>query len=186
LSASRAGLVSLLLFDAVVFWKYRKKALLVGIIGLILMGLSFAQELSFDTLSKFKIKNRLSKESFIESVQRRIEGRFELENVSIIFGKGKTNKIFGKKEVHNTFIDIIYSYGVIGGCIFMAFLFFYTKGCIHAKYYFSLLLTFLPISLAHNVIRYRLVWVLLALVISASVTIQDYSKKALADNEILN
>jgi O-antigen ligase len=68
----------------------------------------------------------------------------------------------GDKEVHNTLLEILNSYGVIGLCLFLS-------GCIvqvvRSRFRTGDWVLFLPIflyNMSHNGFRFRLMWVALA------------------------
>lgn len=64
------------------------------------------------------------------------------------------------QEIHNTFLSVFFSYGVLGGILFLLFLFRVFKNLP-----FSLLILILPVivyNLFHNGIRFSITWVLIA------------------------
>ena len=168
LSASRGGLISLVLIDMIAIWKTKKKSLFAVLMPVIFVAFIFLPDrvISQYNLSEMRAVKRLVNADLSALLAKRTEGRFVFQDISIIFGRGKTNTTIGKKEVHNTLGDILYSYGVIGICLFSIFLVFYLKHCICVSYNILILLAFVPMNISHNLFRFRTIWILLALVYS--------------------
>ena len=129
--------------------------------------------LSLDRIQGMKVYKRMMAGSYYSGLYERTEGRFSFEDLSLVFGGGKARRSLGEKktrefkEVHNTLGDVVYSYGLIGGVLFGLFIYFYFRTCSAVKFNVFILLSFLPLHVTHNMIRFRLMWILYALVYSA-------------------
>ena len=169
LSASRAGLVGVACLDLLALWK-KKKLFLTAFISLVIIFPAMIF-MSSDNFSGMKIYKRMMAGGYYSGLAERTEGRFNFEDLSLVFGGGKANRSMEDekkarefKEVHNTFADIVYSYGMIGGGLFVSFIFFYFRTCSAVIFNLFALLSFLPFHLTHNMIRFRLMWIFYALV----------------------
>lgn len=166
ISASRSGFASLILINIIALYKYRNKVLLpiaIPAIGILIISSSLV---SVEDLSASRLYERFVREDIYSAMAKRTAGRFNYQDLSIVFGAGKTSESLGMKEIHNTFLDVVYSYGLIGGSLFAFFMYLYLKTCMKAKYYILLIFSILPIGMSHNLIRSRMLWIFLALVLS--------------------
>jgi len=177
LSASRAGLLSVVLLDMIAVYKASKKALLAILMAIFVVFLFFGDrsviEHNLSELHNLKIVKRFMSADLSSLLAERTEARFVVQDFSIIFGNGKTKGILGKKEVHNTLADILYSYGLIGFCLFSIFLAFYLKQCISDRFQILILLAFIPVHISHNFGRCRMIWIFYALVYSISLILAN-------------
>lgn len=169
-SASRAALVSIIVIDVIWCWSLKRTALpsflVVTALLLLLVFNAGLTNFTKDNLLKMAAFRRLYNIELSQLLLKRTENRFVFENVSLIFGNGKTKPVVGKNEVHNTFADIIYSYGIIGGCLFSAFLFLYFRTVAYTFYNLGILIAFVPMHISHNLLRFRVMWIFLALIYS--------------------
>ena len=185
LSASRAGLAGVACLDLLALWK-KKKLFLVAFISFTMFAFAMSY-VSTDKIAGMKIYKRMMAGAYYTGLTERTEDRFNFEDLSLIFGGGKGNRSLDEKkvrefkEVHNTFGDVVYSYGMIGGVIFSLFIFFYLRTCTQLKFNVFVLLSFLPLHLTHNMIRFRLMWILYALVYSTCL-LSRYSVNRNADS----
>ena len=171
LSASRAGLVGIVYLDILVVWK-KKKLILTAFLALIII-ISAMNYLDLDKIKGMKIYKRIIAGAYYSGLYERTEGRFTFDDLSFMFGGGKARRSLAEKkarefkEVHNTLGDVVYSYGLIGGGLFVLFFYFYFRTCSAVKFNIFILLSTLPLHVTHNMIRFRLMWILYALVYSA-------------------
>jgi len=171
LSASRAGLVGIAYLDILAVRK-KKKLVLTAFLAFIII-ISAMSYLNLDKIEGMKMYKRLKAGAYYSGLYKRTEGRFNFADLSFMFGGGKARRSLGEKksrefkEVHNTLGDVVYSYGLIGGVLFVLFIYFYFRTCSAVKYNVLILLSFLPMHVTHNMIRFRLMWILYALVYSA-------------------
>jgi predicted membrane protein len=109
----------------------------------------------------------------------------------LVFGGGKTRRSLDEKkerefkEVHNTLGDVVYSYGLIGGALFVSFIYFYFRTCSAVIYYVFVILSFLPLHVTHNMIRFRLMWIFYALVYSAGLLYLHSNKISVHSREMM-
>lgn len=173
LAASRAGLVGLVCLDTILIWR-RKKLLMAGILtaAVLIPAGSFLYK---DRLTETSLYKRLADADLYSALADRTEGRFSLEDLSLVFGSGKAHnaayqskKQRALKEVHNTLGDVVYSYGLVGSALFLSFIFLYFRACSAVTYNIFVLSAFLPMHISHNLIRFRVVWIFYALVYSVS------------------
>lgn len=166
LSASRAGLIGLAYLDLIAIWKSKKLVLAIIILAVILIPMgSF---LSQSKLTETMIYKRLVGVDLYSKLADRTEGRFKFGDLSLIYGSGKTNAPHMElKEVHNTLGDLFYSYGLIGGALFLLFILFYLEAGIAISFNVLVLISFLPMHISHNLVRFRTIWIFYALVYSA-------------------
>ena len=171
LSASRAGLVGIAYLDILAVWK-KKKLVLTAFLALtiIIVAMNY---IDLDTFKGMKIYQRMIAGEYSSGLYERTEERFNFDDLSFMFGGGKARRSLAEKkarefkEVHNTLGDVVYSYGLIGGVLFVLFIYFYFRTCSAVKFYVLILLSTLPLHVTHNMIRFRLMWILYALVYSA-------------------
>lgn len=174
LSASRGGIVSLLLLDMIALWKMKKKLLLVvPVVVLVAFMISNYEGLSQLDLSETKFFKRFANYDLNAKLAERTKRVPEINDIGMIIGKGKSKSEYtvvrGKEiEVHNTIVDIIFSYGLIGLSLFSIFSVLLLREIFPVKYHLAVLLTFLPMHISHNLIRFRMGWILLALIYSIS------------------
>ncbi|UCH82342.1 MAG: hypothetical protein JSW20_06825 [Nitrospiraceae bacterium] len=176
IAASRAGIASMVIVDIIMLYRCNK-VLLCTVVPVILTAILFTGLFSVDELRTTAIyKKFIQKGSITADLEKRTTGRLNSEGLQLLFGAGKKNKSLGMKElhhtkeIHNTFLDIIYSYGLIGGCVFALYLYIYLKTCIRTPYYIALMFSILPLAMTHNLIRFRILWIFLALVFSINLT----------------
>ena len=171
LSASRAGLVGIAYLDILALWK-KKKLVLTAFLALTII-ISAMNYLDLDIIKGMKIYKRMIAGTNYSGLYERTEGRFNFDDLSLMFGGGKARRSLASKkarefkEVHNTLGDVVYSYGLIGGFLFVLFIYFYFRTCSVVKFNVFILLSTLPLHVTHNMIRFRLMWILYALVYSA-------------------
>jgi len=171
LSASRAGLAGVAILDLIAIWKWRK-LFVASFLGLAIAAI-VTTTMNMNNLDEMKMYKRMMAGSYYSGLSERTEDRFNFEDLSLVFGGGKTRRSLDEKktrefkEVHNTLGDVVYSYGLIGGALFMAFIGFYFRACSAVKFNVIVLLSFLPLHVTHNMIRFRFMWILYALVYSA-------------------
>ena len=171
LSASRAGLVGIAYLDILAVWK-QKKLVLTAFLALTII-ISAMNFLDLDIIKGMKIYKRMIAGAYSSGLYERTEERFNFDDLSFMFGGGKARRSLAEKkarefkEVHNTLGDVVYSYGLIGGVLFVLFIYFYLRTCSAVKFNVLILLSTLPLHFTHNMIRFRLMWILYALVYSA-------------------
>lgn len=174
LSASRGGMLCILPLDVIALWKVTKNKLgiIVILLAFTMIAFSFKNLSNLDFLYDTKIYYRFTKQDIAAQMNKRTERNFESFDYGLILGKGKSlrelnQSNLGKSiEVHNTFTDILYSYGLIGSFFFISFIGFFLKLSFHAKYNILLLLSLVPMYLTHNMTRFRMGWIFLALILS--------------------
>lgn len=171
-SGSRAGVMAILLADMVMILQSKKKVL-IGI-SLSVALIMFVSVTSVDidkAISEVEIISKISDTDIEEVASKRISGRFFegfRGDLSIVYGSGKIIPGEGKREVHNGFIDILLSYGIIGITLFYLFLLFIiidSLASLRVKDQLFHLLTLMPIfiyNMSHNGFRCRLFWIFLA------------------------
>ena len=189
LSASRAGLVGIAFLDILAVRK-KKKLLLIAFSAFIII-ISAMSYLSLDKIEGMKIYKRMMAGRYYAGLYERTEERFNFADLSLIFGGGKARRSLAEKkfrefkEVHNTLGDVVYSYGLIGGVLFVIFLYFYFRTCSAVIFNVFILLSFLPLHLTHNMIRFRLMWILYALVYSACLVYLHSIKNNIDSGDII-
>jgi hypothetical protein len=187
LSASRAGLVGVACLDMLALWK--RKGLLLTAFLFFAAVLSATTFLDLEKFAGMKVYKRIMAGSYYSGLAERTEGRFNFEDLSLVFGGGKARRSLEEtktrefKEVHNTLGDVVYSYGLIGGAFFVLFIYFYFRTCSAVKYHVLILASFLPMHVTHNMIRFRLMWILYALVYSACLIYIHANRTAAATPE---
>ena len=182
-SLSRAGIMGLLIFDGfLVFWVLDKRPKLVlglvsmvGCILLVIFCVPFTKSTkASDSVGRLhdRFTYRFEKREVGGDLVDRTIGRLRFETeIDILFGDGGRIGRWdenvpvgyvGIKEVHNSLLEILNSYGVIGFCLFLS-------GCLahllRSRFRVGDFLLFLPIllyNMSHNGFRYRLLWVALA------------------------
>jgi hypothetical protein len=144
-----------------------------------------------DKIAGMRIYKRMMAGEYASGLSERVEGRFNFEDLSLVFGGGKTRRSLEEKkerefkEVHNTLGDIVYSYGLIGGALFISFIYFYFRTCSAVIYYVFVILSFLPLHVTHNMIRFRLMWIFYALVYSAGLLYLHSNKISVHSREMM-
>jgi hypothetical protein len=177
ISASRAGFVCTFILDAIAVWVfYNRNIIGVTLIIITVFGLfivtgihqtKITKIIFQKNISNLSIYKRFSNVDLKQKLIDRTKVGFNFNNLDIIFGSGKTNKTqLDSKEAHNTFVDVLYSYGIIGGILFAIFIFTYLKSCYYNKFHMAVIMAFIPFHLSHNLIRFRLFWIFLALIYS--------------------
>ena len=171
-SGSRAGVMAILLADMVMILQCKKK-LLIGIpLSVVLIISVSVTSVDMDrAISEVEIISKISDTNIEKVASKRISGRFFegfRGDLSIVYGSGKIIPDEGKREVHNGFIDILLSYGIIGITLFYLFLLFIiikSLSALRVKDQLFNLLTLMPIviyNMSHNGFRCRLFWIFLA------------------------
>jgi hypothetical protein len=189
LSASRAGLVGIAYLDILGLW--RKKKLFLTTFLFLTIGISAINYFGVDKIAGMRIYKRMMAGEYASGLSERVEGRFNFEDLSLVFGGGKTRRSLDEKkerefkEVHNTLGDILYSYGLIGGALFASFIYFYFRTCSAVIYYVFVILSFLPLHVTHNMIRFRLMWIFYALVYSACLLYLHSNKISVYSREMM-
>ena len=127
-SASRAGILGVLMLDSIVLWQIKKIVFLIISLCIILLTISLYVNIIPDIeFSELRIVNKFSEQDIGKSLSKRIVQRF-YSNVpdwkTLIYGSGKTIPDGYRREVHNGFIEIFVAYGMIGFLLFNMFLFF--------------------------------------------------------------
>lgn len=174
-SASRAGIVSIILLDVIVVWQNKRRFLIPISLFILLCVVTFpTNPLPDINFSKFVTSPRMSKD-FKKILSNRVGERFsqnlpdEMGFLSMLYGAGKPSvSPFRETEVHNGFIDIFASYGAIGILLFFLFLFFLAVRFIfvtrtnYITHYMAVLFAVFAYNLAHNGFRFRFFWIFLA------------------------
>ena len=176
LSASRAGIVSIILMDMIFIYSRSKKLLWISVFPLLVLLVLNYQSFSSSYqgfVEQYKdtaIISRLLYSDIQKKLDERTERLKEIKGIKMIIGKGKSRKEVSltrawghkKPEIHNTLIDTFYSYGVVGLIMFCIFLAFYLKSLTWNKYNLALFLSLFPFHISHNLIRFRLMWLFMA------------------------
>jgi O-antigen ligase len=171
-SASRAGVMAILLADVIMILQCKRKLLVGGILFLVaVMFVSLTPGETDKGVSGVEIISKISETDIGKGAAKRISGRFFQSfrgGFAIAYGSGKTIPGEGKREVHNGFIDILLSYGIIGTALFYLFLLFIiikSLAALRFKEQLFHLLMLVPIvayNMSHNGFRFRLFWIFLA------------------------
>ncbi|MDD5455269.1 MAG: hypothetical protein PHW62_07240 [Candidatus Ratteibacteria bacterium] len=170
-SASRSGIIGILLLDIVAIWQYKKILIpfsLCILASVIIIQTGIYYEADF---SNIRMVQKFTDYGIEESLSKRIDERF-FQNLptetSVIIGTGKTIPDGSHKEVHNGFIDIFLSYGAVGLLLFLLFLVSliiktdFKNGWRKNIYYMFVLLPIFAYNFVHNGFRFRFFWVFLA------------------------
>ncbi len=186
LSASRAGLGCMILLDLYIFWTINKKffVLMAVILPLIFFSVKdtgFFRGHSTDNAAP-KAISRLDSD-FLSAIIKRVAGRIDFGETSLLYGIGKCsgspglregyNSFTLEREAHNTLADIFYAYGLIGLLLFGVFAAIFLKKVCIVRYHIPILLSFMPINISQNFIRFRMLWIFYALVFSISILWQE-------------
>ena len=171
LSASRAGFISIILLDFMSLSFFKKNTRILLIIFLVVLSPLLILRSNGNDSTNLFLFERLKGHDFSNILRQRINRLSELNDFSLIIGKGKSgteeaNTAIGetkKLEVHNTIFDIMFSYGLVGVCLFAWFLIAYFRVAFLNKFNCLILISLLPFHLSHNLIRFRLLWILYAL-----------------------
>jgi O-antigen ligase len=176
-SASRSGIVSILFLDLFgLLWHMGKTVFsVIAVLIFCSLALSIVKLPEIDYYNIMVLK-KIERTDINESLSKRIEGRF-FENIksdwALIYGSGKTVPSSRQWEVHNGFVDIFLSYGLVGLLLFLGFIwnlaarFFKYLSIRENIYYITALLPVFLYNVAHNGFRFRLFWVFLAFWLAA-------------------
>lgn len=184
LSASRAGMGGLIVVDGIMLWQMRNKLLMMLMPLISLAIIVAALQLNSSTpgnnpwqFDNLLIGSRMNVD-LPTTLEKRTASRLDLGDMSFIVGIGKCAKCPGKKagentfhlqrEAHNTLVDIAYSYGIIGLCLYALFLVQYFKVAFRTLFFIPVFMAFIPVNISQNFIRFRSAWIFYALVYAVS------------------
>jgi len=165
LSASRSALVGVALLLVLLLFS-NPRMIVVGCLfaaGLVFAGDTFTQ--AFDTSQARFVERRESKHGFFEG---RGYDRLWAHKEYLLLGAGEGNvdrfaetTAIGKMEIHSSAGTILFSYGLVGTILFIWFLWRVIRGA----QYRAILMLVPPLlyTVAHQGMRFTLLWVLLAL-----------------------
>lgn len=172
-SASRAGILGVLMLDSIVLWQIKKNIFLIISLCIVFFIISLYVNIISDIqFSELRVVSKFTEYDVGKSLSKRIAQRF-YSNISdwkaLIYGSGKTIPDEYRSEVHNGFIEVFVAYGIIGFLLFNLFFFFLTLRLYYLKRlnnkicYMLVFFTVIVYNLTHNGFRFRLFWVFLAL-----------------------
>ncbi|KKO20946.1 MAG: hypothetical protein L3J18_08340 [Candidatus Brocadia sp.] len=186
-SVSRAGLAVIILLDIYLFYKLLgkyKKSFFVPVTMLVVTSIVIMQSdavfnmksLNDPTQTQYTqlMTKRFTNYDIKASLYKRILGHVKEQNkFEVILGRGGDKGRFGEisvgdsttgQEAHNIITEIFDSYGMIGIVLFLggSIFFFIRLGNFPYKWFFFMSL--LLFNMLHNGIRFRCMWVSIALV----------------------
>ena len=208
ISISRAGIISVSVLDfyllCIFFKKYNKSKLLLIIplfLSVFFMVYTYVHH-SDNSQGNYK-------ESFLDNINKRFwhvsekhdmyhrtlgltEGLTEFSNSFLVLCGNGAKQFFSRthdireapKEVHNTFLAVVNNYGIIGGILFLFGSIFFAIRLRQFPYKWFLLIPLLLYNMSHNGIRFRYMWVALALLAVASLI--EYKKTEFIEQKIHN
>ena len=167
LSISQAAIISsALIFILLLVFFLRTKLLHLTLFFLILMSLLFANKFNFENLIFLNnVQNRIEMEINEDDGDNGLEGRnyTRLYNFPMYLffgaGEGKIERFNENTlEIHSTFANIIFSYGIFGLIIFMIPLFNFIRQ--KSLMIVLLLFAYYFFTLVHNTLRWPLFWII--------------------------
>lgn len=186
ISASRAGFVIVALLDIYFFYTLLRRHtklflflvfMIVSILMVAMQNKIVMNKKSSNDMTEANhmqtIHKRFTKNDVIESLSKRAFGHIEDKNdLSIILGGGASKGHLGvvkvdsmlMLEAHNMIMEIFDSYGIVGVVLFLggSVFFIVRLGSFPYKWFFFIVLLLYNIS--HNGIRFRCMWVAIALI----------------------
>lgn len=183
LSASKAGIVSIVAADFILIWLYRGKWLIpVGGLALI-VGLTVFQTPIGFLLEDTTLKQRFEGVDLVANLKSRtIVLLPEVDEVGLVFGHGVTSRDLVKsntQEIHNSLLYIAYNYGMVGLGSFLCFGFIWFRTV--NREIPAMLLILLPVflfNMAHFGLRFRLLWIFLGCALGMAYTVQSLKASA--------
>ncbi|MDN3510657.1 MAG: hypothetical protein NG784_05050 [Candidatus Jettenia sp.] len=186
MSASRAGFVIVILLDIYFFYTLLRRHtklflfLVFMIVPLLMIAVQskvILNKKSSNDMAEVNhiqtINKRFNKNDIIESLSKRAFGHIEDKNdFSIIFGGGANKGHLGVAKVesmlmleaHNMIMEIFDSYGIIGVVLFLGGSVFFVVRLGSFPYKWFFFSTLLLYNISHNGIRFRCMWVAIALI----------------------
>ena len=176
LSASRAGLVTILILDGIIIWRALNNTLRLSILCMLLvvvMCLLTLDKALVDhdlvRLPESMLTSRLLSVDYATHLKTRATMGFQEAGILIVFGIG-TAQGRGEIEAHNTISDILLSYGFIGLLLFGYFFVIVFRKYTISWVYICVFIALIPFHMSHNMIRFRSIWILYALMYSMSLS----------------
>jgi O-Antigen ligase len=170
LSASRAALGGIAVLFFLLVFSNPRVIIVASLAAIGLMTIGGPVTSALDNVQTRVSQDRHPKTSFIE--ERGYDRLWE-HNEYLLFGAGEgdvqrfRDTPTSPGEVHSSFATVLFSYGIIGMIAFALFLWRVVRGAsLRAS---VMLLPTLSYTLAHNGLRFTMLWVLLALFVALKV-----------------
>lgn len=182
ITASRAGLVSCLVMDLILFILFLKEYKLPVLIAVTVLGIASGIYVNFSNSSRpLSIDNaikRFTTKQMVDTTDlyQRTFGYVNFKDTyAIVFGNGgrfnpESGVRYGKvfyKEVHNSILGITLAYGIVGGVLFLAGAAGFLVQ-IKLPYKFVLILPLAMYNMTEYGLRFRFLWITLALLAAVS------------------
>ena len=180
ISASRAAIIGIVILDfAIILFLFRRRLIFLTLIICIPLTLYVFFDLSEDLPNFFENSfRRFSNKDFLDKddmFHRTIEQMNFSDDTSIVFGSGPRvfdgsgfRAIDFKGEVHNSILGILSQYGLFGLSLIAIGFFLFAKRVSFSLLNLAIFSSIAIYNMSHYGLRFRLLWIALALLASAS------------------
>jgi hypothetical protein len=182
-SVSRAGIISLMILDTyLIFIFFKKHRMFASFVVVPFLFIAFCTLLYLDkdigslySSNTEEINTRFSKKDTKTDLLHRTKDSLGFSNdFSILYGNGGLSGGFVKKrvlgssakEVHNTILAIIDTYGVVGIILFLFGAILFIIRLRNLPYKWFLIIPVLLYNMSHNGIRFRFIWLAAAFLVA--------------------